>query len=323
MKNIRTYCKAVLLLFLTASMVSCGEDDEDFIVPDSMTALDLVLSNPDFTSLRAAIELTNLESRFNNPTTETTIFAPDNDAFRDFLDSSDFNSLSEIPQDALRNLLLNHVVTGEITSNMFSSGYLKTQATNARGNNLDVYIDVSITGVFINDFSLITDPDNQVDNGVVHIIDDVIELSTITDLAASNGDFRILTDGLTDNDLDDDLDDESADLTVFAPSNAAFQALIDENPNDIFNDEDDVLNDSDILRILSYHVDARDALRETDFTNGIAINPLPAGTSFTIDTTGPNPVITDGQGRTIEIVATDVTAINGVIHVVDNVLLPR
>ncbi|MDP5100439.1 MAG: fasciclin domain-containing protein, partial [Nonlabens sp.] len=72
--------------------------------------------------------------------------------------------------------------------------------------------------------------------------------------------------------------------------------------------------------ILLYHVVSGTSLRVEDFTDGFVIDPITTGT-FTINTTG-GIVITDAGGRLINLLERDITAMNGVLHSVDNVLLP-
>lgn len=132
---------------------------------------------------------------------------------------------------------------------------------------------------------------------------------TITEIARGNSNFSILVAALQETGLDDVLDSHDAQYTVFAPTNAAFEALLDA----LDATPAELLARPDLATILQYHV-----------TNGrryapSIVNPAPvrmlAGGTVTTDGTTLN----DGQAT---IVATDIEASNGVVHVIDGVLLP-
>lgn len=324
MKRLNYFYRPVLVALSLLFAVSCDDDDEIFIAPSDNTVLDAVLADPNFSTLRDAVVLTNLEATLSNPTVELTVFAPDNDAFEDFLDDNNFNSLGDVPVATLENLLLNHVVAGEVTSSMLTTGYVKTQATNDDGDNLDVFVNIG-SQILVNE-AAVSQADVQVDNGVIHVMDDVINFSTVLSLAAQNDDFSNLEAAIAQEDGVNffGLGDMSATFTVLAPSDEAFDNLIDEDPNDGIDDINDVLGLSNLTDILTYHVVSGTALRADDIVDDDDINPVfnNPNSSFSISTASGTPVITDARGRNINIVVTNVTGINGVVHVVDNVLLP-
>ncbi|WP_227131746.1 fasciclin domain-containing protein [Halorubellus salinus] len=132
---------------------------------------------------------------------------------------------------------------------------------------------------------------------------------TITDIAAGNPSFSTLVAALQETGLDDVLDSEDGQYTVFAPTNAAFDALLealDATPEEL-------LARDDLATILKYHV-----TKGRRYAPSI-VNPAPvtmlAGGKVTTDGTSLN----DGQAN---ITATDIEASNGVVHVIDGVLLP-
>jgi uncharacterized surface protein with fasciclin (FAS1) repeats len=112
-------------------------------------------------------------------------------------------------------------------------------------------------------------------------------------------------------------------LTVFAPTNAAFDALAVELTNTPTAKATDLLTAANkpLLRnVLQYHV-LGTTVKAADIPFGKAITPSLANTFFKID--GPaTPAIADGRGRKASIVTTDVAATNGVVHVIDKVILP-
>lgn len=135
---------------------------------------------------------------------------------------------------------------------------------------------------------------------------------TIVDIAAASDDFDILVAALQETGLDEVLASEDDQFTVFAPTDAAFADLLealDATPEEL-------LARDDLAQILLYHVtDGRRYARS--ITNPAPVETL-NGASITTDGTTLNG---GGLGGA-EIVATDIEAQNGVIHVIDGVLLP-
>jgi len=318
MKKVQFILKTLFVMALATSIVSCGDDDENPPAPATPTATAFVNANANFSSLGAALERAGLAATLDGAG-PFTIFAPTNLAFQEFLNENGFASLEAVPVDVLRNTLLNHVVAGSLLSTALTNGYVKTSATNADGDLLDMYVDVS-TVVVLNGEAEVTAANTVVSNGIIHVVDAVIALPTVVTLAAANPNFSNLVDALLQEDLDLVLSASTAPapFTVFAPLNSSFDALIAENP--VFNNFQDVLNLSNLAGVLTYHVVGNAAVRAEDITNGQVVTTVQTGT-FTINTT-TGVQITDANGRIINVVATNVTAMNGVVHAISNVLLP-
>ena len=162
----------------------------------------------------------------------------------------------------------------------------------------------------------ITATDLQAANGVVHVIDKVILPSdkNIVQTAQALPQFSILVEAVVAADLAGALSGNGP-FTVFAPTNDAFAALLAE----LGVTKDALLADKALLtKVLTYHVVPARVLK-AQVPVGTAITSL-QGDTFTIDGT---LAITDQAGRKASIVATDVLTSNGVIHVIDKVILPR
>jgi uncharacterized surface protein with fasciclin (FAS1) repeats len=160
--------------------------------------------------------------------------------------------------------------------------------------------------------------DVQATNGVVHVIDAVIGLPTVVTFAVSNPDFSILVQALTRPDLTTDFVSVLSGIgpfTVFAPTNAAFSALLTELGVSSLDD----IDAATLEKVLTYHVVSGN-VRAGDLTNDQQVATL-NGDSFTIHLT-QGAQIKDANSRTSNIVATDVQANNGVVHVIDKVILP-
>jgi transforming growth factor-beta-induced protein len=321
MKTIK-FTKIALLAFLTFGLFACSDDDDggDVITP-SNTIADFVAGNPDYSSLGAALEVTGLDATLGG-TANFTVFAPNNAAFNSFLSTNGFNSLDEVPEDVLTEILLNHVQEGEIMSSALSTGYIESMATGmASDQPLSLYINTD-DGVTINGVSSVTTADVEVDNGIIHAVDAVIGLPDVTTFATADPNFDILVQALTADESFTFVEtlmmsEDPAPFTVFAPTNTAFANVLDELE---LAGLDDIPADL-LSSILSYHVVAGSNVRAEDLTDQMMVETLETG-SFTINL-GDNVTITDENGRTATIVATNVQANNGVIHALDTVILPE
>ncbi|SNR37565.1 fasciclin domain-containing protein, partial [Lutibacter flavus] len=117
MKTFKNLHKLVFIAFLAIAFVSCDDDDEQ-ITPEPMTnsIADFVVANQDnYSSLLAALQKADLVETLQGEG-PFTVFAPDNAAFAAFLTANNFNSLDDVPVAALKEILLNHVVSGSVQS---------------------------------------------------------------------------------------------------------------------------------------------------------------------------------------------------------------
>jgi len=330
----------LLPLFLLVLGVSGCSDDDDNNTPTTTTVVDVALAN-NLTSLAAALEATGLVSTLQTDG-PFTVFAPTNAALDAFIQNAglDLDNLTTEQEALVENILLNHVIIGEDLSSTAltteGAGYRSTGATGPDNANLSLYFNTS-SGVVINGQSTVDNADNDADNGVLHIVDAVIELPTVVTFAVADPTFDVLQEALTTETPDTDFaavlsrteggnqDGINPDFTVFAPTNAAFQALLDSNMDwDSLADIDDTL----LTNVLLYHVVGGTNVRSSELTPNGTTNPgTLLGASQTIDITLPGTDddiadVTDGAGNNTGIIVVDVQASNGVIHVVRNVLLP-
>jgi uncharacterized surface protein with fasciclin (FAS1) repeats len=149
--------------------------------------------------------------------------------------------------------------------------------------------------------------------------DDPAPLKNIVELAKGNPDLSILVEAVIAAKLDGTLSAPGT-FTVFAPTNAAFADLL----KDLNLTKAALLADTKLLTsVLTYHV-LGSVVKKAAIPLGKAIDPILTGTSdiFKIDVVGANVVITDGRNRKSNITATDIEASNGVVHVIDKVILP-
>jgi transforming growth factor-beta-induced protein len=321
MKFISNLKKIALVLFLSLGTIACNDDDNDVVIIETNTIADFVSNTADYSSLNAALEAADLKIVLEG-NTKYTVFAPNNAAFTTFLTANGFANLSEVPVDILTQILLNHVQAGVIKAADLSTGYIPSSATGeASDKNLSMYINTE-DGVRINGVSSVTTADIEVDNGVIHAVNSVIGLPDITTFALADPDFGILVSALTADESFDfvstlQAQSSPAPFTVFAPTNQAFADFLTE-----FDFADLAAIPVDVLgSVLSYHVVTGANVRSEEITDGMFV-PTFEGGEFTINT-GAGVTITDENARVSNVIATDVQATNGVIHVIDTVLFPN
>ena len=319
------FYKLSLALVIASSFLSCDvEDNESYTLPALSTITEFAESNSDLSNLAAALSAAdgNLLSLLNGG--NYTLLAPNNWAFEVWLGTNGFNSIDEVPTDILKNILLNHVITGIVGSSDLTaagSGYTSTNATNTDGDFLSMYFSTN-NGIAFNGVTTVLNPDIAASNGVVHVVDLLIELPTVVTFATTNPGFETLVTALTRDDLSEDFvsilstTTEPAPFTLFAPTNEAFSSLFSELSIDSLNDIDTATLES----TLGTHVVAEANVRFEDLSNGMLITTI--GDDLTISV-GNGPQLVDLNNRTANIIAVDIQAYNGVIHVIDNVMLPQ
>ena len=324
MKNLLKLSKLTFLLFVGFSIQSCSDDDDDVTTPTGPSNIvEIAMDTPDLSNLVAALSVAdgNLVDVLSGG--EFTVLAPTNEAFETFLAANGFMSLSEVPTDVLSNILLNHVISGTVNSTNLvdaGSGYSTTNASNMDGDNLSLYFDTS-SGVTFNGISSVVAADIVASNGIVHVVDEVIGLPTVVTFAVSNPALSTLVAAMTTEGLSVDIvsilssSDEPSPFTVFAPTNDAFGSLLAELGLNALGDIP-----VDILEAtLGTHVAPEANVRSTDLVDGMSVNTI--NSTITVSLSDGAKLI-DPNGRESNIVAVDIQAYNGVVHVIDNVLLP-
>lgn len=180
-----------------------------------------------------------------------------------------------------------------------------------------MYVDLT-SGVKLNGVSKVTIADVMATNGVVHVVDAVINLPTIVTHATANANFTSLVGALTKAGQPDFVSilSGTGPFTVFAPTNDAFTAFNTElAPGGIAG-----VSSANLTKVLQYHVVSGNILAAS-LTEGQMVSTLQTPQKFTVQLAG-GAKIKDVNNRISTIVATDVQCSNGVIHVLNKVLLP-
>ncbi|MCB0398640.1 MAG: fasciclin domain-containing protein [Winogradskyella sp.] len=329
MKIISKTFKLLTVFLLVLGVTGCSDDDDNNGPGvQTTTVVDVALANG-LTSLAAALEATDLVTTLQG-TGPFTVFAPDNDAFSALLTATglDLNNLSAAEEALVRNILLNHVIVGQNLSSTdlvnAGSGYTNVAATGPNGENLSLYFNTA-NGVVINGQSTVDMPNLTATNGTVHIVDTVIDLPTIATFATSNSALSTLVAALQYADtgtptvpyINTVSDAAAGPFTVFAPTNTAFGDVLTELGLSGFGEGTGELNAATTDSVLLYHIVGAN-VQSNQLTTGTVTT---LGGDITANTS--NFTLTDANGRVSNIVTSlvDIQAINGVVHVIDKVIL--
>ena len=283
------------------------------------TIVEIASSIPDFSILVDAVVKAGLVDALNNPSRKVTVFAPTNDAFVALLDAAGFASLDDVPVDVLTSILLTHVLPGTKFAADLSTDYFRTSDKVFGLNFTKIFIEVD-GGVSINDNVNVVDTDIAASNGVIHVIDAVIQPSTLLSFVTSNDNFSILVQALTRPDLTIDFVGAisgEGPFTILAPTNDAFIALLGALGLDSLDD----IPTETLEAVLSYHVVAGENYTARNFQREVTANTL-LGETYSTKKNGSAGVIINANSNTANVIVADVQAVNGIIHAIDTVILP-
>lgn len=256
-----------------------------------------------------------------------TVFAPSNEAFVAALEAFDAENLNQLVariggMENLQTVLGFHVVpavafsTDLNATNTFTTlaGQELTVRTGASG--------VTVTDALGNTANVVA-ADVAIENGVVHVIDGVLlpelDLPNVVE-AAQAANLSILLDAVTAAGLGGELLGQEA-MTVFAPTNQAFADLLDALGYNSLQALINGLGADAVTKVLGFHVVPATAF-SFDLAAGTQMVPTLAGEMLTVTRTGNNVTVTDKAGNTFNVIVADVAIENGVVHVIDGVLLP-
>lgn len=275
--------------------------DTVLLPPQKASIVDIAKEDGRFTTLLTAVEAAGLVDTLNSEG-PFTVFAPTDEAFAKLPAGTIEALLQDIPQ--LSSILLYHVVPGKLmAADVTAVDYLNT----AQGES--VRIKVEDGKAFINEAQIVL-TDIEAANGVIHVIDTVIlPGKTIVDVALNDGRFTTLATALQAADLVETLQGEGP-FTVFAPTDDAFAKLPAGTVESLLKDIPTLKN------ILLYHVVSGAVKSDQVVTLTSADSVL--GKPVTIKVENGKVFINDAQ-----VVIVDIVAKNGIIHVIDTVLLPE
>jgi len=314
--------KRLAAVCTVAFVAACGGSDDP--VPPGTLAQEA--TSRGFSALVAAAEKAGLVPALSASTSSLTVFAPTDAAFTSLASTLGFASASAmvaaLDGPTLAKILQYHVLpTKKLAADLVAGGATQATLYSFEGAASTLALNTS-AGVKLTDEVLtqasVTTADVPASNGVIHVIDKVLVppgVLNIVQMAKLNPSFSVLVEAVVAANLGTTLSG-TGPFTVFAPTNDAFTAALAE----LTLTKAQLLASPGLAGILTYHVVAGNVRA----ANVVAL-PKPAsvttvqGSAFTVGTTLG---ITDARARSANLMATDVIASNGVIHVIDKVLLP-
>jgi len=320
MKNLNI--KSALLAFtLLATLVSCDNDYAD----EKPTIANIAVTNAAFSTLEAAaiqggvaVVLSNKNA--GDPSGNFTVFAPTNDAFAR-LGLVDAGSLGALNNTFLTNTLLYHVSNGNLLSSQIMAGGTSGSALQgitrrfiSRGS--DLYINGSkivITNV-------------SASNGTVHAIDKVLlatgaNIVASAQAVASGGVFKkpeltFLVAAVVRSGLAPTLSDPNNNFTIYAPTDAAFIAAGFPNVAAV-----SAASPAALQAVLLNH--AVGTGKFTSEQTGLTAMTAGGGTlTYSAFLNGTFTVKSNGIATPANMVIPDIKCTNGIVHIIDKVLLP-
>ena len=307
-----------------ATVVAADIDTDNGVIHavDQVIALPTIVTfaatNPNLSNLVDALTAggsTTFTDLLSDTTQDFTVFAPINDAFTAFT-NPDGNDINQV--------LSNHVIVGSVAvSTALTNSYVTTAAIFNEESDapLSLYINTD-SGVRLNGTSNVALADIVASNGVIHVVDTVIDLPKVTTFATADPTFSTLVAALTADPtfgyvaaLQTANGTSPAPFTVFAPTNDAFAALL----TDLGATELGDIPVPTLAATLELHVVANANVRAEDLAgiDGASVTTLGGG-QIIIDAT--TPAIIDPDGGSNEIILTNVQAANGVIHALNRVI---
>lgn len=310
------HLKATLIfsaIFFAMVFVSCEDEDDN---NDPVDVATTVQNDNDLSSLLAALDKAGLVAAVNDNTPKT-IFAPTNAAFNQLFQDLGVSGLNDLDSATLVPILKYHVtVAGQLAASDVPTDatYFPTLTDGPENTNVSLLVQNNGTNVVLNGTydATVIEADVEATNGIIHKIDKVLLPPTVVDIAVQNGGFTSLVQALTNTGLADTLAQTNLTSTVFAPTDQAFtdaSATISG------------LSSQQVTDVLTYHVVEQANVESSELSDGQVVNTA-LGQTFTVNINGNNVTITDAEGNTVNVVLTDIQGTNGVVHVVDAVLLP-
>ncbi|TVQ03822.1 MAG: fasciclin domain-containing protein [Balneolaceae bacterium] len=259
----------------------------------------IVQKNFDLSTLLALVaERPAVVEALSDPNGEFTVFAPNNDAFADAL--ADNPGLTD---EQVTEILAYHVLVAQVLS-----GDLGEAQTVETLSGEAIYVTVDNGSVNINNSAAVVEADFVGNNGAVHVIDGVLlpnAFTPVTGIVAKNYNLSTLLSLVAEREDILNLLAGDGEFTVFAPTNEAFDAALEAFPD---------LTEEQITEILTYHVIGAQVL-SSDLADGQTAETL-QGEEITVSING------GVQINNANVIAADLIGTNGVVHIIDAVILP-
>lgn len=301
-----------VLMLLLVCFLACEDDGNTVPLDGLATTFEIISASPDHTVLKNLLEESGLDEVLNAGT--YTVFAPVDAAFQNL-------DLSNLSEAELSNLLLYHVLQGNATSINLSNRYFDTEAKvliDDEEFKLSLLVTLS-NAIFINGTSEVITQDVEASNGTIHMVNEVLTIPSLKEMIGFDPNLNSLEAALTTEGQPDYMSQLSisatsspAPFTVLVPTNAAFDTALSllgvENLEQI---------ESDLLtQVLNLHVLTEVQLRNGDFSEQ-GLETLGGTVAYNAE----NNQLIDANDRLIDFSIVNVQATNGVMHVIQDVIL--
>jgi uncharacterized surface protein with fasciclin (FAS1) repeats len=326
MKNL---IKKMSLACIALTMLSCSDDDNN--TPQQQTIAEIAAGNAEFSTLVTALNRTGLTATLDG-TAEFTVFAPTNAAFQTFFASLGSGvTVDNVNADVLKAILLNNVVSNEIKStDIPAATYVSTLSpinSTANAPTISMFVQKSGSTVTLNGGvdskgAVVSTADVDASNGVIHIVNRVIQIPTLVDHVVDNPEFETLQTVVTSADQAAVLSalsglTASAPATLFAPNNAAFATAL--GTGGFANGA----STAQVTKVLQYHVTTAGNVRSSQLSNNQIVPMFTSPVQNVTVILGTGTVdIRDTANNLSRVFQADIQASNGVIHGVNRVLQP-
>ncbi|MFD2433249.1 fasciclin domain-containing protein [Mesonia maritima] len=310
----RIYFIAISLpLFL---FTSCTDDDDNGnVIEGTNSIVNYMETNEQYSLFAQAVERAGLSGRLNGNAGTYTFFGPTNTAMEAYLQENNFASVDDIPKDLAFQLVSNHILESLNFKDNFTTGYLKTLATVPKNDSITINMSLFVNAnedLIFNANTKITSGDIEVDNGVFHQINHVLDLPTLKTFLIADENmtpfYNKITEASIDTDFEEKVTSEESFITLFVPNENAVASFEDENITDA--DQLDNIYRNHLLTGLKI---------STDFSNGYISTQ--ATENYSGNNQFLNAYINTQIGAFINnqatIVVPDIVGVNGVIHVTD------
>lgn len=284
---------------------------------ESKTIVDLAIADGRFKTLVAGVQAAGLTETLSGEG-PFTVFAPTDDAFAALPKGTLESLLLPENKQKLNDILLYHVVPGKVMASDVAGLDGKMADTALAGKQIGIKVDMG--NVYLNDNVKVVSTDIEASNGVIHVIDAVLMppadeaamgTKDIVDTAIADGRFTTLVTAVKAAGLVDTLKGKGP-FTVFAPTDAAFAALPAGTLDSLLvPDAKQQLTDILLYHVVPGKVMAADVASMTSATTAL-------GKDIKIKVEDGKVYLND----TVQVILTDIETSNGVIHVIDAVLLP-
>lgn len=326
MKNL---IKKMSLACIALTMLSCSDDDNN--TPQQQTIAEIAADTADFSTLVTALNRTGLTATLNG-SGQFTVFAPTNAAFQTFFSSLGSGvTVDNVDVNVLKNILLNHVIASEIKStDIPAATYVSTLSpisSAANAPTISMFVQKSGSTVTINGGvdskgAVVSTADVDAINGVIHIVNRVIQIPTLVDHVVDNPEFDTLQTVVTSAEQAAVLSalsglTASAPATLFAPNNAAFTTAL--GAGGFANGA----TSAQVTKVLQYHVTTAGNVRSNQLSNNQSVPMFTSPVQNVTIVLGTGTVdIRDTANNLSRVFQADIQASNGVIHGVNRVLQP-